>query len=480
MARLERKLGLWASVSIVIGSVIGSSIFMKPATMAAQLGSPLLLLLVWIVAGVVSLFGGMINAEVGCLIPESGGQYAYFRQMYNNFFAYLFGWACFIVINTASISGIAFVFADYLQYFIKLPRFSQSVEHSIPFTIPFIGKFYLLENVGVKAMATLIIIVLTWINIKSLKAGGAVQVFFSVLKVAALVFLIGAIFFSGRGTLLNLRQDSSTFDHSLWKIIPAFIAATTGALAAYDGWNNLGFVSGEIKNPQKNIPRGLILGLITCIIIYALTNEAYLYMLPVDTMKNSSLVASDALYKVMGVAGGGFVALMVVLSTAGATNGNLFTSSRVIYAMGEERIFFAFTGKVSSKYNTPANALLLQCVWAVILVFIGSFDMLMDMFVFISWIFYAFAAYGIFILRKKMPDAHRPYKLKGYPYLPIIFIFFSMLYVVITLYNDINNYMVGKSPIINSVFGLALTAMGIPLYWYFKKKPVSNEVMLQD
>src|SRR6184192_2697908 len=178
MAQLERKLGLWASVSIVIGSVIGSSIFMKPATMAEQLGSPLLLLLVWVVAGVVSLFGGMINAEVGCLIPESGGQYAYFRQMYNNFFAYLFGWACFIVINTASISGIAFVFADYLQYFIKLPRFSQSVEHSIPFVIPFIGKFYLLENVGVKAIATLIIIVLTWINIKSLKAGGAVQVFF--------------------------------------------------------------------------------------------------------------------------------------------------------------------------------------------------------------------------------------------------------------------------------------------------------------
>ncbi|HEY9002846.1 MAG TPA: amino acid permease [Mucilaginibacter sp.] len=480
MAQLERKLGLWASVSIVIGSVIGSSIFMKPATMAAQLGSPLLLLLVWIVAGIVSLFGGMINAEVGCMIPESGGQYAYFRQMYGNFFAYLFGWACFIVVNTASISGIAFVFADYLQYFVKLPRFSQSVEHSIPFVIPFIGKFYLLENIGVKTVAALIIIVLTWINIKSLKAGGAVQVFFSVLKVAALIFLVIAIFFSDKGSFLNLKHDSSTFDHSLWKVIPAFIAATTGALAAYDGWNNLGFVSGEIKDPQKNIPRGLIMGLIICIIIYALTNEAYLYMLPVDTMKSSSLVASDALYEALGVAGGGFVALMVVLSTAGATNGNLFPSSRVIYAMGEERNFFAFTSKVNTKYHTPANALLLQCIWAVLLVFIGSFDMLMDMFVFISWIFYGFAAYGIFILRKKMPDAHRHYKLKGYPYLPIIFIFFSMLYVVITLYNDINNYMLGKSPIINSVFGLVLTVMGIPLYWYFKKKPVQTEVILPN
>ncbi|WP_426667306.1 APC family permease [Mucilaginibacter sp. McL0603] len=470
MAQLQRKLGLWASVSIVIGAVIGSSIFMKPATMAAQLSSPLLLLMVWIVAGVVSLFGGMINAEIGCVLPESGGQYVYFRHMYGNFFAYLFGWSCFVVINTASISGVAFVFADYLGYFFKLPHFSPVVEHSISVVIPFIGKFYLLADIGVKFVAVLLIIAFTWINVQSLKAAGVVQVFFSVLKVAALLFLIGAIFFSGKGNVLNLTQDSPIFDHSLWKILPAFIAATTGALAAYDGWNNLGFVSGEIKDPQKNIPRGLIIGLTTCIFIYALTNEAYLYMLPIDTIKHSSLVASDALYKIMGVAGGGFVALLVLLSTADATNGNILPSSRVIYAMGEEQNFFSFTGKVSSKYHTPINALLLQGIWAIILVFIGSFDMLMDMFVFISWIFYGFAAYGIFILRKNMPTVYRPYKLKGYPYLPIIFIFFSMLYVGITLYNDINGYLAGKSPIINSVFGLVLVAIGIPLYWLFKRK----------
>ena len=476
MAQLERKLGLWACVSIVIGTIIGSSIFMKPATMAGQLGSPLLLLLVWIVAGIVSLFGGMINAEIGCMIPESGGQYAYFRRMYGDFFAYLFGWACFIVINTASISGIAFVFADYLQYFIKLPRFSPSVEHSIPFVIPFIGKFYLLENIGVKAVAMLIILILTWINITSLKAAGAVQVFFSVLKVGALIFLIIAIFFSGKGHLINLTQDSPAFDYSLWKVIPAFVAATTGALAAYDGWNNLGFISGEIKNPQKNIPRGLIMGLITCIIIYALTNEAYLYMLPVDTMKSSALVASDALYKAIGVAGGGFVALMVMISTAGATNGNILPCSRIMYAMSKEQHFFASAGRVSPTYHTPVNSLLLQCLWAVLLVFIGSFDMLMDMFVFVSWVFYGFAAYGIFILRKKMRDEHRPYKLKGYPYLPIIFIFFATLYVGITLYNDISAYIAGKSPIINSVFGLILTAIGIPLYWYFKRKALKADL----
>ena len=470
MAHLERKLGLWASVSIVIGSVIGSSIFMKPATMAAQLSSPLMLLLVWVVAGVVSLFGGMINAEVGCVLPETGGQYVYFRNMYGNFFAYLFGWSSFIVINTASISAIAFVFAGYTEYFVRLPHFPTAIEHAIPIVIPYIGRFYLLENIGVKGLAVLLIVIFTWINARSLKAGGAVQVFFSGLKVFALIFLIGAIFFSGKGNILNLVTASASFDRSYWHQLTAFIAATTGALAAYDGWNNLGFISGEIKDPNRNIPRGLIIGLCTCILLYVLTTEAYLYMLPVDVMKNSKLVASDALYKVMGVAGGGFVAMLVLLSTAGGTNSNILPCARVVFAMSEEKNFFAFAGKVNPKYHTPSNALWFQAAWATILVLIGSFDMLMDMFVFITWIFYGFAAYGIFVLRKKMPLAHRPFKLKGYPYLPIIFIMFSSLYVIITLYNDTSNYIAGKSHIINSVFGLLLAAIGVPLYWYFRKK----------
>jgi len=473
MAQLQRKLGLWASVSIVIGAVIGSSIFMKPATMAAQLSSPLMLLLVWIVAGVVSLFGGMINAEIGAVIPETGGQYIYFRHMYGNFFAYLYGWSSFIVINTASIAGICFVFADYTGYFFHLPRFSAGIEHAIPLTIPFIGKFYLLENIGAKGLAILLIIAVTWMNVISLKTSGAIQVIFSVIKVAALVFLVGVIFFSGKGNILNLTIASAGFDHSYWHRLTAFIAATTGALAAYDGWNNLGFVAGEIKNPQKNIPRGLIIGICICILLYVLTTEAYLYMLPVDVMKNSALVASDALYKVLGVAGGGFVALMVIISAAGGANGNILPCARVTYAMAGEGSFFAFSGKVNSKH-TPANALWLQATWAVLLVFIGSFDMLMDMFVFISWLFYGFGAYGIFILRKKMPLAERPYKLQGYPYLPFIFIAFTTLYVVLTVYNDINNYLSGRSPIINSMFGLLLTAIGIPLYWYFKRKYIVN------
>jgi basic amino acid/polyamine antiporter, APA family len=471
---LERKLGTWACISIVAGAVIGSSIFMKPATMAAQTGSPVILLAVWVVAGIISLFGGMINAEIGCVLPETGGQYVYFRRMYGDFFAFLYGWAGFIVINTAAIAAIAFVFAQYTEYFITLPRFPESTEQSVQWIIPFIGKIYPLQFIGVKAVAIATIIIITWINYASLKWGAGIQLFFTVIKVAALLLLVGVIFFSGNGSTQNFITPSADADFTTWGIIAGFVAATSGALAAYDGWNNLGFVAGEIKDPKKNIPRGLFIGIGICILMYVLTNQAYVYMLPVDEMKHSSLVASDALTAAVGVAGGGLIALLVMLSTLGASNGNILPCARVVFAMGQEKKFFPFAGKVHPRFHTPGNALWLQCVWACVYVVTGSFDMLTDMFVFITWIFYGFAAYGIFILRRKMKDVERPYKTWGYPIVPIIFIAFAALYFVLTIYNDINNYVSGKAPVVNSVLGLLLTIAGVPLYYYFKRSPSTS------
>ena len=468
--QLKRQLGLWAAVSIVAGSVIGSSIFMKPATMASQVGSPEILLLVWIIAGIVSMFGGMINAEIGTLLPKTGGQYVYFRHMYGEFFAFIYGWAAFIVINTAAIAAIAFIFAEYTGYFIDLPRFGVDIEKSFQINIPFIGKIFPLEKIGVKSLAILLIILFTWINYYSVKAGGAVQVFFSVIKVASLILLAAIIFFSGNGSTENFFRDSSTVDLTTWGIISGSIAATSGALAAYDGWNNLGFVAGEIKDPRKNIPRGLFIGLGICIFLYVLTSQAYLYALPIEEMQKSSLVASDALTKVSGVAGASLIAILVIISCMGATNGNILPCARLTFAMGQEGSFSTWAGKVHPRFNTPGNALWLQGIWSSLYVLSGSFDMLTDMFVFITWIFYGFAAYGIFILRKKMPDAERPYRVWGYPWVPILFIFFTAFYFVVTLYNDINNYVTGKSYFINSVFGLLLTVIGIPLYFYFRKK----------
>lgn len=469
-ATLSRKLNLWATISIVAGSIIGSSIFMKPAVMAGQLGSPLLLLFVWIFAGVISMMGAAINAEIGTMLPATGGQYVFFQKMYGNFFAYLYGWASFAVINTASVAAIAYIFSQYATYFFVLPRFSVEIEQAWHISIPFLGKLFPLENFGIKTLTMLVILLLTWINTRSVKAGGAVQIFFSAVKVIALLFMIGLIFFSGKGSTNNFTQNSVTGSLHGWGYIAGIVAALSGALGAYDGWNNIGFVAGEINNPKKNIPKGLFIGLGLCIILYVLTSQAYLYMLPIDSMAKSALVATDSVTPIIGNTGAGFIALLVMISTFGAVNGNILACARVTFAMAKEGVFFKQIGNVHTKHKTPANALWLHAIWACLFVITGSFDMLIDLFVFITWIFYGFAAAGVFILRKKMPKAERPYKTWGYPITPIIFVAFSALYFILTLYADINNYVTGKTHFISSVFGLVLTVAGVPFYFYFKKK----------
>jgi basic amino acid/polyamine antiporter, APA family len=467
--QLERKLGLWSCITIVAGTIIGSAIFMKPAIMAAQVHLPLMLLFTWIITGIVSMFGGMITAEVGSMLPETGGQYIYYKHMYGDFIAFLFGWSGFIVINTASIAGIAFLFAQYTEFFMHLPRFDKEIEQSVAFTIPFVGKFYVLEFIGVKALAIFAMFIITWVNVKSVKGGAAIQIVFTIIKLLALAVLVFGIFFSGKGSIKNFYSTYDNVHYSVWDILTGFVAAASGALGAYDGWNVLGFVSGEIKDPQKNISKGLLIGISICIIAYILTSQAYLYMLPVNEMKNAPLVASDAFGKAFGIAGGGFVAILVMISTFGGLNGNILPCARVTFAMSEEKKFFPLFGKVS-KFNTPANALWLQFIWGTVLVMTGSFDTLFDMFIFTQWIFYGFLGIGIFILRKKMKNVERPYKVWGYPYVPIVFIAFSGFYFVITMYNEVSNYLSGKTQIINSVFGLVLIATGIPVYWIFKKK----------
>ncbi len=467
---LPRRLGLYASFSIVAGSVIGSGIFMKPAIMAQQVGSPVWLIVVWVIAGLVSFIGGMINAEIGTILPETGGQYIFFQKMYGDFFAFLYGWAAFIVINTAAIAAIAFVFAQYTEFFLALPRFPRELEEGISFHLPGIGTLYPLANAGVKALALLILLLLTIVNYISVKAGGWVQVASTFLKIGSLIILCAMIFVSGNGDWGNWVTQDPALHKSGWSLVMGIIAAMSGALAAYDGWNNLGFVAGEIKDPKKNIPRGLFLGIAVCLLLYVLTNLAYLYALPLGVMSQSQLVAADAIRTTVGITGGGLIALLVMISTFGAVNGNLFPCARIQFAMAEERNFFPVFGKVHPKFKTPGSSLWIQLAWTSLFVITGSFDMLTDLFVFITWLFYGFGAYGLFILRRKMKDADRPYKVWGYPFLPIIFILFAAFYFFLTLYNDISNYLHGKSAFVNSVYGLALTALGIPFYYFIRKR----------
>jgi APA family basic amino acid/polyamine antiporter len=468
--KLAKSLGLWTCVSIVIGGIIGSGIFMKPAVMASQLGSPELLLLVWVGAGVITLFGALSNSEVAAMMPETGGQFIFFKVMYGDFFAFLYGWAAFAVFNTAGNASIAYVLGTYIEYFIALPRFDSNTEDSVRMSVPLLGSIFPLQNIGVKAVTILIILFLTFINHRSTRMGGNVQVIFTGLKIMAIAMIIFGLLFSNIGNWENLTVDSATISPTGWGLVAAIIAAMSGAFWGYDGWNNITFVAGEIKDPQRNIPRSLITGMLVCIGIYALVTVAYEYVLPIDRLATSAVVASDAAVLVMGAAGGGVIALMVIISIFGTTNANVLATARVTFAMGQDRQFFAFAGKMHPRFHTPSNALWIQAVWTCMLVISGSFDMLTDMLIFVSWFFYGMSALGIFVLRRKMPDRERPYKVWGYPVVPAIFVAFTFFFLVATLTNDIYLYYTGKSKLINSLLGLLLTAMGIPLYWYFRSK----------
>jgi len=455
---------------MVIGSIIGSGIFMRPAEMAALLGSPFQILLVWVIGGILTLFIAMVYAELGAMMPETGGQYAFLRKAYGDFWSYLFGWANFAVVNTAGTAGIAFICSQYAEYFIKLPRFSVATEHSILLHVPFVGDIMPLENIGVKLLTVCLLVILTIVSYRSTKSSGMVQLFFTAAKVLAIVLLIGGLFFSKDGSIKNFVTNSSTVKPMGLMLVAAMVAACNGALQAFDGSSNMINIAGEIKDPKKNIPRSLFVGLFTCIIIYMLISSAMIYLLPMDEMAKSQLVASDAAEKAFGNIGGGIIAFLICLSVLGVTNASILASPRMTFAMAQERSFFAFAGKVHPRFQTPGNALLLHLFWMIVMVFSGSFDILANMYIFVTWLFNLLLIGGVFVLRKKMPDAERPYKIWGYPWIPIIALLCTSFYLVMTLRNDINDYATGKAHIINSVFGVALTAAGIPFYVYFKRK----------
>ncbi|HEX2629756.1 MAG TPA: amino acid permease [Chitinophagaceae bacterium] len=467
MNALKKQIGYWAAVSIIVGSVIGSGVFMKPSSMAAELGSPVWLALVWVIAGLFSLFGALVFAELGAMIPETGGIYAYFRYMYGGFIAFLYGWAAFSVINTAAVAAIAFVCADYANYFLHLPRLSPALE-AYTWHIPFIGDLHPLENMGVKALAVVLIIGLTALNYISVKAGSYFQVLSTIIKVAVIGVLVFGIFFSGNGSLQNFI-DARDPQQGMG-LISALVIAMTGAFFSYDGWINITFIAGEVQHPQRNIPRSLLLGVSICVLVYVLVNQAYLYVLPVESVATSPLVASDAITVALGNTSGAVVAAMIVICTFGAINGNIMATSRITYAMGKDKVFAAWTGKEHPRFQTPGNALWLHGIWTALFVITGSFDMLANMFVFITWIAYGAGAVGIFLLRKKMPDKERPYKVWGYPLVPIVFILFTAFYLVMTVYNDVTNYLNHSQPVINSLLGLVITAIGVPLYFYFRRR----------
>lgn len=465
--RLLPTLGLFTTITIVVGGMIGSGIFRNPSAMAGFLHSPELLLGVWVIAGVVTLFGALTNAEVAGIIPATGGQYQYFREMYGDFTAYLYGWALFIVIQSGSIASITYVFAEYFNSVFPLWVLDDATVQSFALQLPF-ATIYPLQNIGVKLLTAGAITVLSIINMLGVKEGGRVQALFTVAKIAAILFLVVAAFTVGKGAIANFTLDSSVAVPTGTALMFALAMAMNKALWSYDGWNNITYIAGEVQNPQRTIPRALVIGTITTIAVYVLINLAYLYILPIDKLSASTSVAADTANSILGGYGITFIAIAVMIATVGTSNGTILASARVYYAMALDKMFFKAAGNVSPKQNTPIVALTMQLLWTVVLVFTGTFDMLTDMLIFVTWGFYALGAIGVFVLRKKMPAVERPYKTWGYPYVPIIFITFATLFLLFSVWSDIENYRTGVAPVINSLWGVLLLVAGVPFYFMFR------------
>ena len=470
---LLRSLGLFTTITMVVGAVIGSGIFRKPGIMAAEVGSPGLLLAVWLLAGIITLFGALTNAEVAAMLPETGGQYIYFDRMYGPFVGFLYGWAVFAVIQSGSIAAIAYVFAEYATQFVHLPELSAPLA-AWSFHLPCIGDVAPFQEIGTKGVAAALILLLTTVNYFGIRFGGLVQNIFTVAKVTAMLLLVlGAFLLPTGGSLHNLTTTSAVLHPHGLLLVAAIAAALQGAFWAYDGWNSLTFIAGEIKDPQRTLPRGLFFGMLIVITVYLLINLAYAYVLPVDVMARSKLVAADVAERCF-TGGGRWIAAAVMISTFGTANSTILTTARVYFSMAHRNVCPSFLGHAHPRFRTPAASLLVQAVWSILLLFSGTFDTLTDTLIFVSWIFYAASAYGVFVLRRREPHTPRPYRVPGYPLVPCVFILVALLYLVLTVYNDIAAYRAavaaGKPALIDSAFGVALVLAGAPIYLYYRRR----------
>jgi len=287
------------------------------------------------------------------------------------------------------------------------------------------------------------------------------------------LLMLGAFLLPAGGTVANLTTASRVIHPHGLALLAGIAAALQGGFWAYDGWNKLTYIGGEIKEPRRNLPRGLIFGMLAVTVIYMLMNLAYAYVLPIDAMARSKLVAADVADRCFA-GGGRWIAAAVMVSTFGTANSVILASARVYFSMARRNMFPRFLGRVHPAFHTPGASLVVQGIWSALLLLSGTFDTLTDTLIFVSWIFYAAGAYGVFVLRRKEPDAPRPYRVPGYPVLPWIFVVFAVLYLAFTIFNDVAGYRQalaeGKPAVINSAMGAALVLVGAPIYWFYRRR----------
>lgn len=442
---LPRKLGLIDALAITIGVTIGGGIFLVPNLVAQNLRTPGAILAVWLFAGMISFFGALACAELGCALPATGGQYVYLREAYGPMIGFLCGWSMFTVARTAQVAWLAVTLALYVSFFLPL------------------------SPIESKLLGATVIVLFAAINYCGVTAAAIVQRIFTFAKVAGLLLIIASAFLWTGKAAAPVAPSVSLFHTSL----SSFGVALIACVLAYDGWVQITFVAGEIRNPQRNVLWALALGSAACIAIYVLANVAYLRVLSIDDIASSPRVAASVALLTLGSRGAGLVSLIILISIIGTLNGCFLTSPRVYFAQARDGLFFRKFGEVQPRFQTPGFAIVAQCVWALVLVVTGEYETLVDYAMFALWLSYALMVAGVMILRRTQPDLPRPYRMWGYPVTPVLFLAITAWFL---------GNMLWTRPV-PSLIALLLVLTGVPVYFIWGRRrvePAINRELTRD
>ncbi len=452
---LLRQMGLFDSVMMMVGIVIGSGIFLTTGIMAQSIPSVPLLLLAWFVGGALTLTGALTFAELGAAMPEAGGQYVYLREAYGGLAAFLFGWILFLVSMGGSIAALGVGFAEYLGYFFPAVSTARTL---VAIDLSRLGVGWDLTLSAGQLVAVAVIVALSAINFVGVVFGKMVQNLFTVLKLGAIVAFILLGLTMGSTIALDLTVNPSGLSFTaLWV---GFGVAIVAVSWAFDGWNNITYIAGEIRDPKRNLPRTLLLGTLVITGLYVLINLVYVLALPVARMSGVVRIAEAASTAMFGATAAALMSVAVIVSTFGALNGAIFVGPRVYYAMAQDGVFFRKVGEVHPRFRTPAFAVLAQAVWAAVLTLTGSYEQLFTYVVFVSLVFWIAATAAVFVLRGKRPDLPRPYRTWGYPWVPAAFI--------VTTAAILLNTLIARP--VESLAGLLITVLGVPVYFYWQER----------
>jgi APA family basic amino acid/polyamine antiporter len=458
-AEFVRAISRLDATALVVGSMIGSGIFIVSGDIIREVHHPGLLLAVWIVSGLVTLLGAVTYGELAAMFPKAGGQYVYLRESISPLFGFLYGWTLFTVIQTATIAAVAVAFARFTA--VLVPALSETI---------FLGGNVGGYNLGVswqRLFAILSIVVLTWINVRGVRTAATIQTTLTVVKTAALVGLIVLGITIGR----NAEAIAANFGAAFWPaggltlaLVPVIGAAMVGSLFSMDAWNNVGFASGELERPEKDLPFAMAAGVLLVTVLYVLANVAYLNVLPADVIARTWTegrppVGTAALQQIFGDPGLKIMAVAIMISTFGCNNGLILSGARVYYAMARDNLFFRRTGELHAVHRTPAFALIVQAVWTGVLCLSGTYGDLLNYIIFAAVLFYMLSVVGLFMLRARRPDLARPVRAPGYPWLPAIYVVATGLICV--------NLLIQKP--LYTWPGLVIVALGVPVYYLWRR-----------